>query len=150
MLAQFYLVNAANIQTAAAAQSAVEKAACDLVARLWRQKKKVLVWCEDKAQAERMDDLLWALDTESFVPHNLAGEFLTAPTPVEIAWTGKRNQDRRDVVVNLHSATPEFMAVFRHIVDFVPPFEPLKAIARERYRHYRQQGWQLTMDTLSS
>lgn len=150
MLAQFYLINAENVATEKAARAEVEKHACTLVSKLWRQKKKVLVWCEDKAQAERLDDLLWALDADSFVPHNLAGEFLTAPTPVEIAWPGKRNQDRRDVVVNLNSATPEFMAVFRHIVDFVPPFEPLKVIARERYRHYRQQGWQLTMDTLSS
>lgn len=125
--------------------SAVENRACELVVENWRSGKKVLVWCADQAQAERLDEALWALDPEDFIPHNLAGEPTQAPTPVEIAWVGKRNQQRRDVVINLAPEVPEFVTSFTLSLDFVPMDEAEKALARERYKYYRTQGWNLSM-----
>ncbi len=78
------------------------------------------------------------------MPHNLAGELTQYPTPVELAWEGKRNSQCRDIVINLCPVVPDFINGFNQAIDFVPTDETAKALARERYKHYRQLGWQLS------
>lgn len=147
--AQFYLLPESLPQklNLFSSLSPMEIHACELVLKLWRSGKKVLLWCEDQQQAERMDDALWAMP-ESFIPHNVAGEFTQTPTPVEIAYPNNRNSQRRDVVINLAKTLPDFIQSFTHAVDFVPFEEEKKQLARERYKAFRQQGWQLTTEQI--
>lgn len=136
---QFYLLNQADFDTI----SAEEFHACELAASAWRLGKKVLISCETEQQALNIDEALWARNPDSFVPHNLSGEVTTYPTPIEISWKGKRNAQRRDILINLQTELPEFINSFHQIIDFVPVDETAKAQARERYKQYRQLGWQL-------
>lgn len=117
--------------------------ACEFAASAWRNGKKVLIACESEQQALNIDEALWARAPDSFVPHNLSGEITSCATPIEISWKGKRNVQRRDVLINLQTELPEFINSFNHIIDFVPVEENAKAQARERYKQYRQLGWQL-------
>ena len=126
--------------------TAQEALACDLAARAWRAGKRVIISCETEQQALRIDDALWARDADEFVPHNLSGEATTYATPIEISWQGKRNAQRRDLLLSLQTALPEFITSFNQIIDFVPADETLKALARERYKQYRQLGWQLATE----
>ena len=126
--------------------TAQEALACDLAARAWRAGKRVIISCETEQQALRIDDALWARDPDEFVPHNLSGEVTTYATPIEISWQGKRNAQRRDLLISLQTALPEFITSFNQIIDFVPADETLKAQARERYKQYRQLGWQLATE----
>lgn len=139
---RFYLLS----QTKVGELSASEALACDLAAQAWRAGKRVIISCEDEAQALRMDEALWARDPEQFVPHNLSGEATTYATPIEISWQGKRNAQRRDLLITLQTALPEFINSFTQIIDFVPVEEAEKAQARERYKQYRQLGWQLSTE----
>ena len=41
---------------------------------------------------------------------------------------------------------PEFIASFNQVIEFVPVDETEKIQARERYKQYRQQGWQLSTE----
>lgn len=120
--------------------------ACDLAANAWRLGKRVLITCQTEQQALEIDELLWARDPDSFVPHNLSGEATQYPTPIEISWSGKRNAQRRDLLISLQNDIPPFAQSFTQIIDFVPVEEENKAIARERYKQYRQMGWQLTTE----
>lgn len=129
--------------------NAVEYLACDLAASAWRQGKKVLISCETEQQAFAIDDALWARNPDDFVPHNLSGESTPYPTPIEISWAGKRNAQRRDLLISLQRQIPDFVASFNQVIDFVPADESEKAIARERYKQYRQMGWQLTTENAS-
>ncbi|MCK3658905.1 DNA polymerase III subunit chi [Pasteurellaceae bacterium Pebbles2] len=141
-LAQFYLMAATEAQSELSAE---ENLACDLSANAWRSGKRVLVVCESEEQALRLDEALWARDAEQFVPHNLSGEATNYATPIEISWKGKRNAQRRDLLINLQTELPDFTASFNQIIDFVPVDETQKAQARERYKILRQQGWQMEM-----
>lgn len=131
---QFYILSQSNL----------EQLALDLATSQWRSGKRVLLYCQSEQQAFALDELLWARNADEFVPHNLAGESTPVPTPIEISWGDKRNAQRRDVLINLHSLVPEFQASFNQIIDFVPPTEAEKVQARERYKQYRQLGWQLS------
>lgn len=126
--------------------SASEVLACDLAASAWRLGKKVLIACETEEQALRLDEALWQRDVDEFVPHNLSGEVTNFATPIEISWVGKRNAQRRDVLISLQHNVPDFAQSFNHIIDFVPKNETEKAQARERYKQYRQLGWQLSTE----
>ena len=127
--AQFYVLNKDNIH----------EQACDLAAKAWRLGKRVLITCETEQQAFEIDELLWAREPDSFVPHNLSGEATQYPTPIEISWEGKRNAQRRDLLISLQT----------QMIEFVPVDETQKAQARERYKQYRQQGWQLLTEQIS-
>lgn len=136
---QFYLLSQATVGD----YSATEAQACELAASAWRLGKRVLIACETEAQAFNIDEMLWARDPDSFVPHNLSGEVTQYATPIEISWKGKRNAQRRDVLISLQNELPDFINSFSQAIDFVPVEETEKAQARERYKQYRQLGWQL-------
>lgn len=87
-----------------------------------------------------------ATGSDEFVPHNLSGEITQFATPIEISWQGKRNAQRRDLLINLQTNVPDFVAGFNQVIDFVPRDETEKAQARERYKQYRQLGWQLNTE----
>ncbi|AKD37753.1 DNA polymerase III subunit chi [Pasteurella sp. P03HT] len=137
--AQFYLLSC---------EARVEQVACDLAASAWRLGKRVLIACETEQQAFDLDEALWTREPDEFVPHNVSGEVTNYATPIEISWKGKRNAQRRDILINLQSTVPDYVASFNHIIDFVPADEQLKVLARERYKQLRQLGWQLTTEQM--
>lgn len=120
-----------------------EKLACEQIIANWQQGLRILVTCQDQQQAERIDEYLWQLNPDSFVPHNLVGEGLSNGSPVEIAWVGKRGNGNRQLLVNLQEKFPEFSPTYHYIIDFVPDDERLKACARERYQAYKTLGFKL-------
>lgn len=141
--AQFYILPADDEQD----WTQAERLACELCAAQWREGKRVLVACEDEAQALKLDDALWARDADTFVPHNLSGEITTYATPIELSWVGKRNSQRRDVLIVLQGDVPDYAVYFQQVFDFVPAADVPKAQARERYKQYRQLGFTLTTQT---
>lgn len=138
----------AHQTTGALSVGVFEKKVCELIANLWREGKRILVACQSEKQAMLIDECLWQLEPEWFVPHNLSGEITAYPTPVEISWADKRNSQRRDVLINLQDTIPEFANLFQQVIDFVPADEQQKILARERYKQYRQLGWQLTTENV--
>ncbi|MBF0751619.1 MULTISPECIES: DNA polymerase III subunit chi [unclassified Pasteurella] len=137
--AQFYILTEQSPFTA-------EQLACNLAASAWRLGKRILIACETEQQALDIDEALWQRDPNEFVPHNLSGEATQYPTPIEISWRGKRNAQRRDLLINLQKDVPEFSHSFTQLIDFVPVEETPKAQARERYKQLRMQGWQLSTE----
>ncbi|XMR34886.1 DNA polymerase III subunit chi [Escherichia coli] len=98
---------------------------------------KIYLLCDDQAQALRLDELLWQLPPERFVPHQLQGE--SGMAPVEIGYQPPKRR-YAPASINLATATPLFAGHFAQVVDFVPTDETQKQQARERYKHYRQAG----------
>ncbi|HDR1155712.1 TPA: DNA polymerase III subunit chi [Pasteurella multocida] len=137
--AQFYLLSE---------QAQMEKMACDFAASAWRLGKRVLIACETEQQALDVDEALWAREADEFVPHNLSGEVTTYATPIEVSWKGKRNAQRRDLLINLQAEVPDYVSSFTQVIDFVPVEEHLKVLARERYKQLRQLGWQLSTEQI--
>lgn len=119
---------------------------CERVAEAWRQHRSVRVWCEDKQQALALDEKLWQHPADAFVPHNLLGEGPPGGAPVEICWASADAIKPRRVAAHLVLSTevPNQLQGARHIIDRVPVTEADKQTARERYKAYRQMGFQLT------
>ncbi|EGN76193.1 DNA polymerase III, chi subunit [Idiomarina sp. A28L] len=134
----FYVVNNA-------APAALLNAVCKLIAQQFNQRRRIVIFGQDQAQAEAVDELLWQIPAERFIPHNLVGEGPIAGTPVLIGWDQPAGElsKQRNVVFNLRHEVPELTRHIQEIIDFVPADEAGKELARERYRHYRQLGMQM-------
>lgn len=114
---------------------------CFQAAHFYRQNQRVFIFCQNQEQAHQIDELLWSFEPDSFVPHNLVNEGQKNGAVVEISWQAPTN--RRPVLINLTSTVPNFAHQFSQIIDFVPSDEHLKQNARERFKMYRQLGFQV-------
>lgn len=115
---------------------------CQTVCTYYRQGQRVLVLAYDQKQAEAIDELLWQLPAQAFIPHSISGES-AHNSPVEISWTGQTPRIQRGCLINLASHAPDFSMRFQHIADVVPVEPELRAQARARYKQYRQFGFTL-------
>ena len=122
--------------------------ACFQAAFFYRQGQRVFIYTNDQQQAHSVDQLLWSFEPDSFVPHNLVGEGQQNGSAVEISWQAPSN--RRAILINLTSTVPDFAGQFSHIVDFVAADDTLKQQARERYKIYRQSGFQVDNQSANS
>lgn len=135
----FYLLESENTATNNdGKQNSLFHHACMQASYFYRQKQKVFIYTENQNSAHDIDEMLWAFDPDSFVPHNLAGEGPSYGSAVEISWN--QPTGRRPVLINLTRTVPDFAQQFTHIIDFVPTDETLKQQARDRFRAYRQLG----------
>lgn len=121
--------------------------ACLQASYFYRQNQRVFIFTQDQKSAEQVDEMLWAFDSDSFVPHNLSGEGPKQGAAVEISHQAPRG--RRPVLINLSSTVPDFASQFQLIVDFVPSDETLKQLARERFKACRQWGFQVDNQAIS-
>lgn len=115
--------------------------ACLQAAHFYRNNQRVFIYVKNQNDAHEVDELLWGFDPESFVPHNLVGEGPQNGSAVEISWQVPTN--RRAVLINLSDTVPAFANNYAQIIDFVPSDEAEKQLARERFKAFRQWGFQV-------
>lgn len=117
---------------------------CSLVHELLQERQRILIVCEQQAQAEALDELLWQLPVDAFVPHNLMGEGPTQGTPVLLTWLPLPEQvGQRTAVINLSQTPIQQAQKFRLLIELVPVATAARQRAREHYKLYRQQGMQM-------
>lgn len=115
---------------------------CDIAAKAFSQKQKLLVYCASQKEAEQVDELLWQFPADRFIPHNLYGEGPAAGTPLEICWSAEQ-LSRRALVVNMSAEVIQAHSQYQKIIDFVPQAEEAKQAARLRYKQYQQARCQM-------
>lgn len=94
-----------------------------------------------------MDDLLWTFRDISFLPHQRADEQVSADIAVTIGWE-QDHAGQQDVLINLSDTIPARAEAFSRIVEIVSGDKSEREIARQRYRDYRQRGYELHNHTI--
>jgi DNA polymerase-3 subunit chi len=109
------------------------------------ERKQVLVYAPDGETAERLDRLLWMQPATGFLPHCSADSALAGETPVLIARrldaVGDLRQDQH--LLNLADEIPPGFARFEILVEVVSGDEDVRTPARERYKFYRERGYEI-------
>lgn len=86
----------------------IEQFACKLISTEWRSGKTILVTCESKQQAIKIDEILWTFDQNAFLPHNLFGKTIYH-APITIYWNQYHyNDPPKDLLINLMSKNMDF------------------------------------------
>ncbi len=138
--ATFYIIKEDSPQ---AHRAGLEEYVVFLAQHFARQGAKVYLNCNDKAHAEQLAEIFWQIDADKYMAHNLVGEGPKYATNIEIGYEGVKPSWNRQLVINLAENETTFANKFAQVVDFVPCEEKAKQLARERYKIYRQAGYQL-------
>jgi len=122
--------------------------ACRLAAKAIRQKLRVLIFVPDQQTARTVDRMLWTTPPTGFVPHCMAHDRVAPETPVLIG-TETDAMPHDDVLLNLASERPAHFARFQRLVEIVGRDPADRAAARERFKFYRERGYQIYTHSLS-
>ncbi len=120
------------------------KTACRLCAKATQQEMKVMIYSPDDAMIDQLDELLWTFSAGSFVPHCRMSddEKVIDMTPVILS-----NQihagNHFDVLLNLDRQPPSQLDQFERIIEIADNSEEDKLAARERYRFYKEAGFEI-------
>jgi DNA polymerase-3 subunit chi len=115
--------------------------ACELVRKAYDADLWTLVLARDTAQAEELDDLLWDMGEEAFIPHQIAGRAdEDDETPVVIA-EPTFSPAMRPLVINLRDEP--VAGGFERVLEVVPADESARGPLRERWKHYKALGFEV-------
>ncbi|TBR12176.1 MAG: DNA polymerase III subunit chi [Lysobacter sp.] len=133
--ADFYLVTTPRFR------SEPLRLVCELARKAVDAGLPTLVLARSQEQAEALDDLLWDMGNDVFIPHQIAGldededeaEVLIAAPGVDAAL--------RPLVINLRDAAVE--GAFDRVLEVVPADESARGPLRERWKQYQARGLEL-------
>ncbi|MDQ6998125.1 MAG: DNA polymerase III subunit chi [Mariprofundus sp.] len=119
---------------------------CKLLLRRARLTPHLLILCPDDAFAAQLDERLWTIHPESFLAHAIVSDDVQTNSQQPILLSTNIHRDNQPaVLVNGGLEVPPDVSGFTHLVDFVDGWdEQLKQASRERFRTYRQMGFEPT------
>jgi DNA polymerase-3 subunit chi len=118
------------------------QAACQLIAKAFQQHLRVIVYAPDETAARGMDKLLWTFQATGFIPHCMAHQPIAQETPVVISGENAE-MPYHQIMLNLHGELPPMFSRFERLIEVVGCDEEDRKLARNRYRHYRDRGYEI-------
>jgi DNA polymerase-3 subunit chi len=114
---------------------------CELARKAHAAGLPTLILARDDAQAETLDDLLWDMGEDAYIPHQIAGldededeaDVLIAGPAADVAL--------RPLVINLRDAA--VAGTFDRVLEVVPADESARGPLRERWKQYQSRGFEL-------
>ncbi len=120
--------------------------ACRLTEKVYRLGQSVHLHVDDVDQASQLDALLWTFRDGSFVPHEILGMSKdTAPVTIGAA---VNMPPSADVLINLSADLPPYTDRFARIAEIVTANPAKRRVSRERFRHYKSEGFTVESHTL--
>jgi len=118
------------------------QAACQLVAQAFQQNLRVIIYAPEENTARGIDKLLWTFQATGFIPHCMAHHPVAPETPVVISGENAE-MTHYQTMLNLHGEFPPMFSRFERLIEVVGCDEEDRKLARNRYRHYRDRGYEI-------
>jgi DNA polymerase-3 subunit chi len=120
------------------------KTACRLCVKALQQEMKVMIYISDATLIEQLDQLLWTFSATSFVPHcrMQAEAQLVSVTPIILS-DRIQSDIHFDVLLNLNDQHPASFDQFKRVIEIAGVSREDKLAARERYRFYKDAGYEI-------
>ena len=114
---------------------------CELARKANDSDQPTLILARDQAQAEAIDDALWAFDEDAYIPHQIAGsDEYDEETPVLIA-SPDIDAPARALIINLRDAAVTLPC--ERVLEVVPADESARDPQRQRWTEYKTRGFEL-------
>lgn len=118
--------------------------ACRLCAKAVQQGLRVIVYTPDQSLIEKFDQLLWTFSTTSFIPHCRNDDEVSLVEQTPVILSNRIEADTTfDVLLNLHHQPPPCYTEFKKIIEITDTSDEDKSAARERYRCYKNAGFDI-------
>ena len=139
MQADFYILEADDPQ-------ARLNVACRLVQKAHLSDRPVFIHTQSQQDAQRLDELLWTFQDESFIPHQILGT-QAQPCPIQIGVNDEPTGEQ-EILINLGDCIPNCYTQFERIIEIIPSDPTSKTQGRERYTFYKEKDWELNTHSL--
>ncbi|MGN6513210.1 MAG: DNA polymerase III subunit chi [Lysobacteraceae bacterium] len=114
---------------------------CELARKACDAGQWTLVLARDQAQAEALDDLLWDMGDDVFIPHQVAGADIEEDEAQVLIAPPEVDAPLRPLVINLRDAPVE--GGFERVLEVVPADESARGPLRARWKQYQARGFDL-------
>jgi len=114
---------------------------CELARKACDAGQWTLVLARDQAQAEALDDLLWDMGDEVYIPHQIAGADVEEEDAAVLIAPPEADAPLRALVINLRDAPVE--GTFERVLEVVPADADARGPLRERWKQYQARGFEL-------
>lgn len=113
-------------------------------------KKRLLIYCADTATLGRLDNLLWTAPHTGFLPHCRASDRHAGETPILL--TGDPEAaPHHEILMNLDRERPALFSRFDRLIEIVSRDDAEdRSLARERFRFYRDRGYEIRQHDLAA
>jgi DNA polymerase-3 subunit chi len=114
---------------------------CELARKAFDAGQWTLVLARDHAQAEQLDDLLWDMGEDAYIPHQIAGADIEEEEAAVLIAPPDVDASLRPLVINLRDAAVD--GSFERVLEVVPADESARGPLRERWKQYQSRGFEL-------
>ena len=131
---------------------AAEHTACRLAEKAYGLKHTIYIHTSGQQQTAQLDKLLWTFRDGSFVPHQLHSANAINDSPVIIGHETCSDAElatHHQLLINLEQTVPPFFSRFERVAEIVSADESQRNSARERFKFYRERGYELQTHELA-
>ena len=122
-----------NVKTNAAKLQMI----CSLVSDAFQSQQKLLIAVPSPEAAAYIDQLLWRMPEDSFIPHLISEQ--PTPEPITIAVNPTQNLNQAKILLNLLPSASTLADQFTTIYELFDETDPTKALqSLQRQEKYRQ------------
>lgn len=116
--------------------------ATELCERAVAKGRQLTLFTQNDAMSSSLQQKLWQHSPTSFLPSAYPLDEISVHAPIIVDAAGTHLiQD--DILINLKTEHPPFFSRFRYLVELVGNDEDDKVAARQRYKFYRDRGYQV-------
>ncbi len=124
--------------------------ACKLCDKATASGKRVFVYVPDPSVADELDTALWTFRQGSFISHEkLSATAPAAPLPAVLIGADEPPVTYDGVMINLGLDIPPFFSRFERVLEIVDANPAARTGSRERYKFYRDRGYELATHNLN-
>lgn len=114
---------------------------CELVRKAHAAGLPTLILARDAGQAETLDDLLWDMGEDDYIPHQIAGADADEDEAEVLIAAPDADAPMRALVINLRDAAAA--DGFDRVLEVVPADASARGPLRERWKQYQSRGLEL-------
>ncbi|HEY9547366.1 MAG TPA: DNA polymerase III subunit chi [Solimonas sp.] len=123
--------------------------ACKLCDKATAGGHRVYAHVPDPVTAEDLDGALWSFQQGGFLAHErYDGEPLDEPLPSVLIGAVEPPETHHGVMLNLGLEVPDWFSRFERVLEIVAADAEGRAKSRERYKFYRDRGYELATHKL--
>ena len=118
------------------------RTACQLSHKAVQNGVRTVISAPDPATRDALDKLLWHFPATAFIPHCAVDAEEAAQTPVVLNHGGDKFP-HHDLLISLHSECAPFFSRFERVIEIVGTDAEDSRLGRERYKFYKDRGYEL-------
>jgi DNA polymerase-3 subunit chi len=124
------------------------RTACQLSHKAMQNGVRVALSAPDAAAIDALDKLLWHYPATAFIPHCRSNAEDVELWPVVLN-SGNDSFPHHDLLISLHDECVPFFSRFERVIEIVSHDAEDSRLGRERFKFYRDRGYELSHIDLS-